>query len=91
LSNLATIYTKPELEIYADDVRCSHGATVGQINKEALFYLQSRGISIDEAKRLLSLAFIAEIVEQLTENSVREYVTDRLSSLFSSLQSEGEN
>jgi Fe-S cluster assembly protein SufD len=91
LSNLATIYTKPELEIYADDVRCSHGATVGQINKEALFYLQSRGISIGEAKRLLSLAFIAEIVEQLTENSVREYVTDRLSSLFSSLQSEGEN
>ncbi|TWX73567.1 Fe-S cluster assembly protein SufD [Colwellia sp. C1TZA3] len=90
LSDLATINTKPELEIYADDVRCSHGATVGQIDSEALFYLQSRGISKVEAKRLLSMAFIAEIVGQLTEKSVQEFVTQRLSSLFSSLQYEGE-
>jgi Fe-S cluster assembly protein SufD len=90
LSSTATINTKPELEIYADDVRCSHGATVGQINSEALFYLQSRGIPRVEAKRLLSLAFIAEIVEQLPQNSVREFVTQRTSSLLSSLQHEGE-
>lgn len=90
LSDLATINTKPELEIYADDVRCSHGATVGQIDSEALFYLQSRGISRVEAKRLLSMAFIAEIVNQLTESSVRDFVTQRLSSLFVSLQNEGE-
>lgn len=90
LSSTATINTKPELEIYADDVRCSHGATVGQINSEALFYLQSRGIPRVEAKRLLSLAFIAEIVEQLPQNSVREFVTQRSSSLLSSLHHEGE-
>jgi Fe-S cluster assembly protein SufD len=89
LSDLATINTKPELEIYADDVRCSHGATVGQIDSEALFYLQSRGISRVEAKRLLSMAFIAEIVNQLTESSVRDFVTQRLSSLFTPLQNEG--
>jgi Fe-S cluster assembly protein SufD len=90
LSSTATINTKPELEIYADDVRCSHGATVGQINSEALFYLQSRGIPRVEAKRLLSLAFIAEIVEQLPQSSVREFVTQRSSSLLSSLHHEGE-
>ena len=81
---------KPELEIYADDVKCAHGATVGQIDSEALFYLQSRGISRIEAKRLLSMAFIAEIVNQLTESSVRDFVTQRLSSLFAPLQCEGE-
>ncbi|MFT6284851.1 MAG: Fe-S cluster assembly protein SufD [Arenicella sp.] len=90
LSDSATINTKPELEIYADDVKCSHGATVGQIDSEALFYLQSRGIPRVEAKRLLSLAFIAEIVDQLTDNSVREFVAQRSSSLLSSLQHEGE-
>ena len=90
LSDSATINTKPELEIYADDVRCSHGATVGQIDSEALFYLQSRGIPRVEAKRLLSLAFIAEIVEQLPQNSVREFVAQRSSSLLSSLHHEGE-
>ncbi len=90
LSSTATINTKPELEIYADDVKCSHGATVGQIDSEALSYLQSRGIPRVEAKRLLSLAFIAEIVDQLTDNSVREFVAQRSSSLLSSLQHEGE-
>jgi Fe-S cluster assembly protein SufD len=90
LSDSATINTKPELEIYADDVRCSHGATVGQIDSEALFYLQSRGIPRDQAKRLLSLAFIAEIVGQLTENSVRKFVAQRSASLFSSSQHKGE-
>jgi Fe-S cluster assembly protein SufD len=90
LSDLATINTKPELEIYADDVKCSHGATVGKIDSEALFYLQSRGISRNEAKRLLSLAFIVEVVDKLTEKSVRGFVTHRLSNLFSSLEYTGE-
>jgi Fe-S cluster assembly protein SufD len=89
LSDFATINTKPELEIYADDVKCAHGATVGQIDAEALFYLQSRGISRVEAKRLLSFAFISEVVEKLTESSVREFITLRLSSIFASLQYEG--
>ena len=90
LSDFATINTKPELEIYADDVKCSHGATVGQIDSEALFYLQSRGIPRIEAKRLLSLAFIAEIVNQLPNNSVREFVSQRSSSLFAALPCTGE-
>ena len=90
LSDLATINTKPELEIYADDVKCSHGATVGQIDSEALFYLQSRGIPSVEAKRLLSLAFIGEVVDKLTESTVREFTVQRLSHLFGSLQSTGE-
>ena len=90
LSDFATINTKPELEIYADDVKCSHGATVGQINSEALFYLQSRGIPRIEAKRLLSLAFIGEIVDRLTESRVREFIAQRFSHLFGSLQSTGE-
>lgn len=86
LSNEAEIYTKPELEIYADDVKCSHGATVGQIDSEALFYLQSRGISEADAKLMLSLAFIAEVVEQLPEASVKDFMNQRLSTLFSDQQ-----
>ena len=83
LSNQAQINTKPELEIYADDVKCAHGATVGQIDSEALFYLQSRGISMAEAKRLLSMAFIAEVVEKIPEISVQDFMRQRLSALFS--------
>ncbi len=82
LSNTAEIDTKPELEIYADDVKCAHGATVGQIDSEALFYLQSRGISKVDAKRLLSLAFLNEVVVRLPVSSVQEFMTQRLSTLF---------
>ena len=70
-------------------MRCSHGATVGQIDSDALFYLQSRGISRSEAKRLLSLAFIAEIVDKVPETSVQAFITQRFSSLFLSLQYPG--
>jgi Fe-S cluster assembly protein SufD len=57
------INTKPELEIYTDDVRCSHGATVGQISEDSLFYLRSRGLSPADAKRMLCRAFINECIE----------------------------
>jgi len=67
LSNHAEIDTKPELEIYSNDVQCTHGATVGQLDSEALFYLQSRGITEVEAKRLLIDAFVNEILEALPE------------------------
>lgn len=63
LSDEATINTKPQLEIFADDVKCTHGATVGQLNDEALFYLRSRGIPEDEARKLLLNAFADEIAE----------------------------
>jgi Fe-S cluster assembly protein SufD len=66
--------TKPQLEIFADDVKCSHGTTTGQIDEEALFYMRSRGISQPEAMSLLMFAFCADVVSQIKIDSVREYL-----------------
>src|SRR5690606_14842701 len=63
LTNQATIDTKPQLEIFADDVKCSHGCTVGQLDESALFYMQQRGIPKKEAKALLLYAFAADVLE----------------------------
>lgn len=71
---------KPELEIYADDVACSHGSTSGAIDEEALFYLRARGVSHAEATDLLTLAFLAEAVEEIESESLREEIIGRLSS-----------
>ena len=65
LSNKATINTKPQLEIFADDVKCSHGATVGQLSSEAMFYLQSRGIGEEAARALLVSAFAFDVTEKI--------------------------
>ena len=65
LASTATINTKPELEIYSDDVACSHGTTIGQLDDDALFYMLSRGISLKEAKKLLLEGFINRIIEEL--------------------------
>lgn len=70
----AKMYTKPQLEIYADDVKCSHGATVGQIEDEALFYLRTRGISEKEARMLLLLAFTNDIVEKIDIEALRNRI-----------------
>lgn len=78
LSSEAEIDTKPELEIYADDVKCAHGATVGQLDADALFYLVSRGIGRTEAGTLLSMAFINELVQQVPVESVRATTERRL-------------
>lgn len=75
LTDKATINTKPELEIYADDVKCSHGSTTGQMDDVALFYLQSRGISKDAARKLLVAAFANDVIEKVTIDSVREALT----------------
>lgn len=72
LSRKAEINSKPELEIYADDVKCSHGATVGEIDKEALFYLRSRGIPEWEARTLLVEAFVQDALEEIRVDEVRE-------------------
>jgi Fe-S cluster assembly protein SufD len=61
----ARMYTQPMLEIYADDVKCSHGSTVGQLNDAALFYMQQRGINVKEAKLLLEFAFINEVIDHI--------------------------
>jgi Fe-S cluster assembly protein SufD len=76
LTNEAKMNTKPQLEIYADDVKCSHGATVGQLDKEALFYLRSRGIGEDEARLLMMFAFAAEITNNIGVAKLRERISD---------------
>jgi len=82
LSDDATADTKPQLEIYADDVKCTHGATVGQLNDESIFYLRSRGIPEKTARRMLIHAFAGEIIERVKCEPVREQldkiVWDRL-------------
>jgi Fe-S cluster assembly protein SufD len=72
LSEDAVINTKPELQILADDVRCTHGATIGQLDKEAIFYLQSRGIGLADARDLLIFAFARDIVDRIKVASLRE-------------------
>ena len=72
LARSATINAKPELEIFADDVKCAHGATVGELDRQALFYLESRGISPDEARGLLTRAFVADALDRIGEQAVRE-------------------
>jgi len=87
LSNKAQINTKPELEIYADDVRCAHGATVAQLDDKACFYLQSRGISRPEAEIMLSFAFINELLESIPLEPLRKNLRPLLAQQFSTNQS----
>lgn len=78
LSEDANINTKPQLEIFADDVKCTHGATIGQIDPEAVFYLRSRGIAADEAKSLLTYAFANDVMERIKFQPLRERLAERL-------------
>jgi Fe-S cluster assembly protein SufD len=78
LSEEAVINTKPQLEIFANDVKCTHGAAVGQIDDEALFYLRSRGLSDAEARQLLIQAFAADVLDRLPLEAVRAGVEIRL-------------
>lgn len=79
LSDDATVNTKPQLEIFADDVKCSHGCTVGQLDEEGLFYLRSRGISESIAKSLLIHAFAIDILEHIKPVQIRNYVDQLIS------------
>jgi Fe-S cluster assembly protein SufD len=72
LSENATADTKPQLEIYADDVKCTHGATIGQLNEESIFYLRARGIGLEIARRMLIHAFAGEIIERIRHQAIRE-------------------
>jgi Fe-S cluster assembly protein SufD len=71
LSPDAEIDTKPELEIFADDVKCSHGATVGELDADQLFYLRARGIAEPEARAILVRAFLTEALEAVTDDAIR--------------------
>ena len=68
----ARMYSKPQLEIYADDVKCSHGMTTGQIDENALFYMQSRGISREEARMLLSVAFTSDVIDHVRLDALKD-------------------
>jgi Fe-S cluster assembly protein SufD len=78
LDETAEIDTKPELEIYADDVKCSHGATVGELDEQHLYYLRSRGIGDDAARALLTFAFANSILREIADPQLREAITDRV-------------
>ena len=78
ISDDAQMYSKPELEIYADDVKCSHGATTGRLEPESIFYLQSRGLSEERARALLLGAFAKEVVESVENPVIRDYLTEEL-------------
>jgi Fe-S cluster assembly protein SufD len=71
LSPTATMNTKPQLEIFADDVKCTHGATIGQLREDAMFYLRARGIEKSKAEALLVYAFAAEVIEKIGPHDVR--------------------
>jgi Fe-S cluster assembly protein SufD len=74
LSDEAQIDTKPQLEIYADDVKCTHGATIGQVEENALFYMRSRGMEESVARSLLLLAFASECLDRMKSAPIREYL-----------------
>jgi len=84
LSPGATIHSKPQLEIWADDVSCTHGSTVGQLNADHLFYCQARGISRDQAVRLLLQAFVAEVVDKVESGNMKDYLEAALPGKMSS-------
>jgi Fe-S cluster assembly protein SufD len=86
LGRRAAIDTKPELEIYADDVKCSHGAAVGDLDEAALFYLRARGIPRDEARRMLIEAFAREAVELVEQAALREHLQSRLARRLATLE-----
>jgi len=77
LSDEATVDTKPQLEIYADDVKCTHGATVGQMNEDSIFYLRARGIGLEKARQMLMHAFAGEIIDRVKCEPARE-ILDRV-------------
>jgi Fe-S cluster assembly protein SufD len=78
LSRGAEVDTKPQLEILADDVKCSHGTTVGQLDRESLFYLRSRGIPANQARRMLCVGFAGEVLDSLALEPLRDYVTQQV-------------
>jgi Fe-S cluster assembly protein SufD len=89
LSDHANIDTKPQLEIYANDIRASHGSTIGQLDSDALFFLRARGISAAEARLLLTGAFARSIVDQIADDELRQSVGAQVDSALRSLETGG--
>lgn len=82
LSDDATVNTKPQLEIYADDVKCSHGTSTGKLDEEQLFYLRARGLSEASAKKMLMFAYASEVIEKIELKGLKEYIEGRLMNYF---------
>ncbi len=82
LGRLAEVDTKPQLEIYADDVKCSHGATIGRIDDEQMFYLRSRGIDEQAAQQMIIYAFAAELTESISDEGLKQQVLARIGQRF---------
>ncbi len=80
LTGKAKMYSKPELEIYADDVKCSHGATTGQLDNDAMFYLRARGIKPEQARALLLMAFARDVIDNIKIEPLREFVDQAVES-----------
>jgi Fe-S cluster assembly protein SufD len=91
LSDSATVHSNPQLEIFADDVRCTHGSTVGRLDEEAVFYLRSRGIARDEAIRMLTLAFAREVLERVPVEALRERLELVVASRLAAMTDNPEN
>ena len=85
LSDDAKVDTKPQLEIYADDVKCSHGATIGRLNEEEQFYMRSRGIPLEDAKVLQMISFLAPVLEAISDLQQREGISQQLESAIRKL------
>jgi len=81
-SDRAQVNTKPELEIYADDVQCAHGATVAQLDPEALYYMRTRGVPLEEAEVMVSYGFINELLEKVQPPQLQEYLRPLLAGRF---------
>ncbi len=86
LSDEARIDSKPQLEIYADDVKCTHGATVGRLDKEAIFYLRARGIDVQEAKNMLTFAFAEKVTEKISIQPLRRIVESLILKRFKTIE-----
>ena len=74
LNETSEFNAKPELEIYADDVKCSHGSASGNLNEEAIFYIMSRGLSYEEAKKLLINGFLLDVLEKITDDEIKGFL-----------------
>jgi Fe-S cluster assembly protein SufD len=86
LSDDAVAHSNPQLEIFADDVRCTHGSTVGKLDEEAIFYMRSRGIGSEDARSLLTLAFAGEVLDRVPVEQVRDRLFDAVAARLSTIE-----
>ena len=80
LDETSEFNAKPELEIYADDVKCSHGSASGSLSEELIFYLRSRGLNYKQAKKLLISGFFLDVIEKITDEEVKNYIKEIMES-----------